>query len=365
MQPCMSACRALYQIASCLALLLVASAQEDDEHAIPSCLKDPRSTVCNPYTPGEVKCVHFEHPHGRSASHDELMSVWSGNLPQKAIAPRLLRSTLQMDDCWADSILEDDRLIADDGYIHILIKDVPCRAHGCCTLPYALRPHSLDMQSLHNFFGLSEYKFLVDMHDLKPRWILDVGGIGMSAVWLSLLYPEAKILRMDPSPDNFAIGLYNSRFFPNITQVNLGLWDKQATLQFCERPGWKTLAYFCREVGDPPCEIPLSGEVDVALLSNVMKAYNIPAFDIIKMDIEGAELQVFREESTKDIMAAATVFVIELHERFVAGSDAAVMGLFKELPFTEFFDDENNIWIRNDFLKKHGCAVKHNAEASA
>lgn len=55
--------------------------------------------------------------------------------------------------------------------------------------------------------GQSEYKFLVDMQDMNPEYILDVGGVGMSAIWLSLLFPAARILRMDPNPDNFAVGL--------------------------------------------------------------------------------------------------------------------------------------------------------------
>ena len=214
------------------------------------------------------------------------------------------------------------------------------------------------MQSLWNFFGQSEYKFLVDMHRLEPEYILDVGGVGMSAIWLSLLFPSARILRMDPNPDNFAVGLYNSRFFPNITQVNLGLWDKQTTLQMCERPGWKTMAFYTREADDPPCEIPVSGGgVSVALLENVMKAFNIPHFDIIKMDIEGAELQVFQVESMKDIVARSTVFAIELHERYVAHSEAAVRDVFAELPFQEFWDDENTVWVSQAFMNLHGCSA--------
>ena len=282
------------------------------------------------------------------------MAAHFGAVPPHALAP--MRNRDNRDDCWGDSVLADAGLVHDDGFIHAVIENVPCRAHGCCSLPYALRPNSLDLQSLWNFFGQSEYKFLVDMQGVRPKYILDVGGVGMSAVWLSLLFPDARIIRMDPSQDNFAAGLYNARFFPNITQVNLGLWDKQTTLQMCERPGWKTMAFYTREADDPPCEMPVEGPgVGVALLANVMKAFNIPHFDIIKMDIEGAELQVFREKSMKGIVANCTVFAIELHERYVAHSEAAVKDVFGELPFEQFWDDENTVWISKAFMKKHGC----------
>lgn len=95
----------------------------------------------------------------------------------------------------------------------------------------------------------------------------------------------------------------------------------------------------------------------MALLANVMKAFNIPTFDIIKMDIEGAKLQVFKEESMKDIVAKTTVFAIELHERYVANSEAAVRDVFAGLPFQEFWDDENTIWVSKDFMMRHGCSA--------
>lgn len=355
------ASRCLCRISSAAFFISFVLSAGGDE-GLPACLKNPSPGVCNPYNPprekSSARCVHFEHPRARSHSHDELMSAHLGAIPRHALTPLRSRDSGLGNDCWSDAALTDDRLIHDDGFVHVVIEDVPCQAHGCCSLPYALRPNSLDMQSLWNFFGQSEYKFMVDMQSVDPVYILDVGGIGMSAIWLSLLYPNAKIIRMDPNPDNFATGLYNSRFFPNITQINLGLWNKQTTLQMCERPGWKTLAFFTREADDPPCEIPVPGvEVGVGLLSNIMKTFNIPSFDIIKMDIEGAELQVFEEETIKGIVANSTVFAIELHERYVANSEAAVRDVFADLPFQEFWDDENTVWVSKAFMQLHGCSA--------
>ena len=318
----------------------------------------PKPRCLQPLRPPRQKnsesCVHFEPPRARSHSHGNVMAAHFGAVPPHALAP--LRNRDISDDCWSDSVLADARLVHDDGFVHAVIEQVPCRVHGCCSLPYSLRPNSLDLQSLWNFFGQSEYKFLVNMQSVRLKYILDVGGIGMSAIWLSLLFPDARIIRMNPSPDNFAVGLYNARFFPNITQVNLGLWDKQTTLQMCERPDWKTMAFYTREADDPPCEMPVPvAEVQVALLANVMKTFNIPHFDIIKMDIEGAELQVFREESMRGIVVKCTVFAIELHERYVAHSEAAVRDVFGDLPFEQFWDDENTVWVSKAFMKEHGC----------
>lgn len=69
---------------------------------------------------------------------------------------------------------------------------------------------------------------------VEHRYILDAGGVGMSAVWLALLFPEATILRLEPHPDNFNAGVINSVNLPNIKQVNLGLWPKSTAMQMCD-----------------------------------------------------------------------------------------------------------------------------------
>ena len=65
------------------------------------------------------------------------------------------------------------------------------------------------------------------------RTILDVGGVGMSAVWLALLYPDAIIYRLEPNPSNFEIGVINSINMPNIRQFNIGLWNNNTIVQMC------------------------------------------------------------------------------------------------------------------------------------
>ena len=319
--------------------------------------------MCNPYQSERENCVHFQRSIHERQFNSKLRQF--GMLPHRAAAPvfqRLSPVGIAGTDCWDNERLNDPDLIDDDGFIHVVIPQIPCRMWHCCTLPYALRPHTLDMISLKNFFGSSEYKFLVDMHDMHPRYILDAGGVGMSAVWLSMLYPSATIIRLDPNPSNFAAGVENSKLFSNITQVNLGLWDRQASLQMCERAGAPqdliaTTNFYTRDVNDPPCDIEIPGRINVALLSNVMRTYNVPKFDIIKIDIEGAESRLFKDASLKDIIAASKIVVIELHERFVPGCEAAVNGVMGSLPFAKFHDDENDIWIKHAYMRSHKCKL--------
>ncbi len=182
--------------------------------------------------------------------------------------------------------------------------------------------NSNKLLSAINLFVKGEYRILLDLQGLKPKHILDVGGVGMSAIWLSLLYRDAVIYRLDPHPDNFSAGAYNGWGIGKFRQVNIGLWDKTTVLQMCDRTdknwgtGWpfadsQQQAWYAREPEDPPCAKVAVGKVHVTTLSKIMDMYSIPSFDIIKADMEGAELQVFRHHDTIAIRKQVSVFIGE------------------------------------------------------
>ncbi|GAQ89755.1 hypothetical protein KFL_005580070 [Klebsormidium nitens] len=245
-----------------------------------------------------------------------------------------------------------------DGFLHVLVGKFPCAEHGLCALPWLIRPNSTDMRSLWNHFLENEYGLLLDAQNFDPEYILDAGGVGMAPVFFALLYPQATILRLDPHPSNFHVGLLNSLRLPNIKQVNLGLWDKETTLQMCDNvdiewgPDWpfegsQQQAYFSREPSDPPCKKVAVDGIHVARLSSIMQTYNIPRFDLMKVDIEGAEFRAFKEPSMKRILSETTLFLAELHDWVIPGAVKSVRDAFRAVGgFTHFAYDENDAWIR-------------------
>lgn len=48
-----------------------------------------------------------------------------------------------------------------------------------------------------------------------------------------------------------------------------------------------------------------------------------PAFDFIKLDIEGAELSILRDPASRRVLCKARCVFAELHERYMAGIEAA------------------------------------------
>ena len=124
---------------------------------------------------------------------------------------------------------------AADGLLHVVVDQFPCARHGCCALHWRLRPNSTDLIALVHHFVSFRYSSLISI-PIHPAFILDAGGTAMASLALSLLYPRATILRVEPSPSNLYAGLLNTLSLPNIVHVPLALWDNVTRLQLCEAP---------------------------------------------------------------------------------------------------------------------------------
>ena len=74
----------------------------------------------------------------------------------------------------------------------------------------------------------------------------DAGAnIGMAFVILSHWFPEAKMIAVEPSKENFRMLLANTQKYGNIYPEYAGLWKKFGTLNFSHHPrekeDWGTL----------------------------------------------------------------------------------------------------------------------------
>lgn len=147
--------------------------------------------------------------------------------------------------------------------------------------------------------------------------IVDAGGyIGTAAIALSRLYPNSTIVTIEPSTENFEVLVSNIAYRKSIHAVNAALvpdsFVGKVTLRNRGTGDW----------GFTIVEKPRDREgifiEDVATISieGLMKTFGFEDVMIIKMDIEGAELDLLRHSSW---LAKTGVLMIELHERIVEG----------------------------------------------
>jgi FkbM family methyltransferase len=140
--------------------------------------------------------------------------------------------------------------------------------------------------------------------------IIDCGAnIGLSAVWFSYLFPEARIFAVEPDADNIEVARRNLAPYPNVTLLHGAIWDcpKDLTISDTTVAPW---AYQMREAQDD------AGNRDMILKSftipKIMAIADTPQALIVKIDIEGAEASLFR--SNIEWVGRTDLIAIELHD---------------------------------------------------
>jgi FkbM family methyltransferase len=152
----------------------------------------------------------------------------------------------------------------------------------------------------------------------SPRAIVDAGAnIGMASIFFANKYPEAKIIAIEAERSNFNILVRNVRPYPAITPVHAALWNRDGEIS----------------VGEPD---PVSGasgnwafvtregpgvKVRAITMPTLMREMKIQAVDLVKIDIEGAEKEVFEGS---DWINSVRCMMIELHDRYRPGCSEAV-----------------------------------------
>jgi FkbM family methyltransferase len=151
-----------------------------------------------------------------------------------------------------------------------------------------------------------------------PRTIVDAGAnIGLaSAVWAAR-YPEARILAIEPDAGNFALLRRNTRRYPGVTAVRAGLWCRGGHVRI-ENPEAEPWAFRVGEAdaGDASAVVALT-------VGDAIGSLGGDRIDVLKLDIEGAELDIFSAADLGWLDRVGTI-VVELHDRLRPGCTEAL-----------------------------------------
>jgi len=193
---------------------------------------------------------------------------------------------------------------------------------------FSIRPHGIP-HPIRLRAGSSDSAVVVQIFDTRelaidlpfaPRTIIDAGAnTGISAIWFANAYPEASILAIEPDRENFALCQENTRPYPKIRCVNAALWHQAGKLVL-ENPGSLAWArrFEEREKSDPAPGV----EVEAITMRQAIELSGGDPVDILKLDIEGAERELFRHED--GWMKQVRVLILELHEEASPGCEAAL-----------------------------------------
>lgn len=207
-----------------------------------------------------------------------------------------------------------------------------------------LRLPGVDVYTYEQIFIDEEYKFETAY---APKNIIDAGAnIGLTAIYLTNKYPNARIIAIEPESSNFALLKANVAAYPNITPIQAALWDKNEKINLVD-PGLGEWGYMTEGTDEAEkIEADMRHAVDALTVDKIMEMFNLDHVDILKVDIEGAEKEVFADTSAW--IGKVDAIIAELHERMKAGANRS------------FYNGSNGFsleWQRgeNVFLSKTGC----------
>ncbi|MFA6527655.1 MAG: FkbM family methyltransferase [Candidatus Babeliales bacterium] len=183
---------------------------------------------------------------------------------------------------------------------------------------YAMLHSLVDEIFIHKIYAFTSKR--------PDPFIIDAGSnIGMSILFFKKMYPQAIIMGFEPSKRNFYMleknikdnGLFGVRVF------NKALTNDSATKEITLYNAGTTCGTLCKTGPTSRYEV-----VQTALLSSYI---NQPV-DLLKMDIEGAEYDVFQDLFDNDKLQFVDQIIMEYHNP--QGKISKLFDMFDKSGFT-------------------------------
>ncbi len=183
--------------------------------------------------------------------------------------------------------------------------------------PIYLRCDTTDPGTMREVFFDRDYDVETDH---KIDCIVDAGAnIGMTAVYFANKYPDATTLAIEPEVNNFTLLKKNTAKYPRIIPIQAALWNHTGLIQLHD-PGRGEHGYVTRE--EQANSDASTHAVPSVTMSDLMSRFSISMIDLFKVDIEGAEKEVF--ETSEAWIDKVALIIVELHDRFKPGCTSAV-----------------------------------------
>jgi FkbM family methyltransferase len=146
---------------------------------------------------------------------------------------------------------------------------------------------------------------------IEIKNIVDLGSnVGFTSIYFSKNFSAAKIYAIEPDQNNFIALKRNTSFLKNLTPINSAVWSHKTFLtpSYKEEDDWgKTFSVYTEDSKD---------KIETITIDELIQIHSLETIDILKIDIEGAEKQVF--ESDLSFLIKTKVIAIEIHEEYIS-----------------------------------------------
>ena len=172
-------------------------------------------------------------------------------------------------------------------------------------------------------------------YNFEPKVIIDCGAnIGLGTVYFKNKYPNAKIISIEPEQSNFELLLKNTKKYNNVYCLKGGIWKKSTNL-LIKDVGLGNWGFMIEESNTSSKD-----SIKAYTIDDLIKQFDIDHIDILKVDIEGSEKELF-ECNYEKWLPKTKVLIIELHDRMRQGCSKSFFKALSNYNFSISHKGEN------------------------
>jgi FkbM family methyltransferase len=210
-------------------------------------------------------------------------------------------------------------------------------AHGSLII----RKNTTDWNTFCDIFIFNRFNSPVE---ISPKFIIDAGAYaGYSSIYFHQKYPNAKIFSLEPETSNFEILKENTKNIPEIIPMKAGLWSKKCFLKIFDR-GTGHWGFMTKEVLETE-----NYDIESVTIDDLLKKSGNDRIDILKIDIEGSEQELF-SCNYESWINKVDVIIVELHNRIRENCEKNFYSAIKKEDWQEYKKGEKVILIKKNNL---------------
>jgi FkbM family methyltransferase len=204
-----------------------------------------------------------------------------------------------------------------------------------------MRKGTSDFKVFKQVMAFGQYNYR-GLNGRPVETIIDLGAnIGLSAVYFKTKYPNAQVIAVEPEVHNYDLMVKNISGFKNVHSLCNAIWYEDKDLGIFDAGRGE---YGFRVVEPQGNQVGTTAGITI---SDIVKKYNLQSIDILKVDIEGAEKELFTY-NYKEWLPKVKCIMIELHDGDHPGCTPAFFRAIADRDFIMFCHGENVIIKFND-----------------
>lgn len=205
--------------------------------------------------------------------------------------------------------------------------------------PVYFRKNSSDFTVLYTILLAKSYNVKIKQ---PPSVIIDAGAnAGYASIYFANRFPNATIYAIEPDSGNFEMLKKNTAPYCQINCLQKAIWNKTAALTIKD-DGNGEWAFSIEETTEKN-----KADVEAITFTDLIKDFDLSTIDILKIDIEGSEKEVF-SEGYEPWLSKTKCLIIEVHDGLKKGCSKSVFKATTSFNFSFKRSGENLVFVNDD-----------------